>query len=89
MESKNFELPQTTQALAELSATAAALAAAFKSKQAELKRRHEDSLTELKAKEEALAGLQTASAAALAGMDDMISQLDKVLENNGTGNHNN
>lgn len=89
MENKNFELPLTTQALAELSASTAALVSALKAKQAELDSRQTAGAAELNRKQTALAGLQKASVETLSKVEGMISQLDKVLENNGTGNHNN
>ncbi len=89
MENKNFELPLTTQALAELSASTAALVSALKAKQAELDSRQTVGAAELNRKQTALAGLQKASVETLSKVEGMISQLDKVLENDGTGNHNN
>lgn len=89
MENKNFELPLTTQALAELSASTAVLVSALKAKQAELDSRQTAGAVKLNRNQAALAGLQKASVETLSKVEGMISQLDKVLENDGTGNHNN
>ena len=89
MENKKIELPQTIQALAELSATTAALTAALKTKQAELRIRLAADNLALAQKEQSLADLQKQAAATLQGIDGIISQRDNVLENNGTGNDNN
>lgn len=89
MENKKIELQQTIQALAELSATTAALTAALKTKQEELRIRLAADNLALAQKEQSLADLQKQAAATLQGIDGIISQIDNVLENNGTGNDNN
>ncbi len=89
MENKNFNLPLTNQALAEFSATAARLEAALKAKQAELRTERENSRAEHAQKAQSLGNLQETAAAVLQNMDGIISQIDNVLENNGSSNNNN
>lgn len=89
MENKIFDLPLTNQALAEFSATAAKLEAALKIRQEEQRQIQENNRLEIEQKSQALAELQQSTSQVLQNMNGIISQLDNVLENNGTSNDNN
>ena len=89
MDNKKFELPLTTQALGELSATTAALSAALKSKKEEIRSRMAENERAAAQKSAELVLLQNKTAETLQSMDNLISQIDNVLENNGTSNNNN
>lgn len=89
MEAKKNELAETQDALAELSEALVALGASVSAKKNELRaQKKQDSLL-LKDKENRLEILKTSSVNVLHGIDRIITQLDKVLENNGTGHNNN
>ena len=89
MENNFFELTQTNQALSALSADIASLATSIKAKKELLKKQYQNCESALLAKEQSLEELQLASAEVLADLDGVISQLEKVLEDNGSGNNNN
>lgn len=88
MTEKKFELPQTNDALAELSDTLVNLNNVLAAKN-ELKNAEKQNDALLKSRERQLALLKEASENVLGNIDEMIVKLDKVLENNGTGNDNN
>lgn len=89
MTEKKFELPQTNDALAELSDTLVNLNNVLAAKKNELKNIEKQNDALLKSREKQLALLKEASENVLGNIDKMIVKLDKVLENNGTGNDNN
>lgn len=89
MTEKKFELPQTNDALAELSDTLVNLNNVLAAKKNELKNVEKQNDALLKSREKQLALLKEASENVLGNIDEMIVKLDKVLENNGTGNDNN
>lgn len=89
MTEKKFELPQTNDALAELSDTLVNLNNVLAAKKNELKNAEKQNDALLKSRERQLALLKEASENVLGNIDEMIVKLDKVLENNGTGNDNN
>ncbi len=89
MTEKKFELPQTNDALAELSDTLVNLNNVLAAKKNELKNVEKQNDALLKSREKKLALLKEASENVLGNIDEMIVKLDKVLENNGTGNDNN
>lgn len=89
MTEKKFELPQTNDALAELSDTLVNLNNVLAAKKNELKNVEKQNDALLKSREKQLVLLKEASENVLGNIDEMIVKLDKVLENNGTGNDNN
>lgn len=89
MTEKKFELPQTNDALAELSDTLVNLNNVLAAKKNGLKNAEKQNDALLKSREKQLALLKEASENVLGNIDKMIVKLDKVLENNGTGNDNN
>lgn len=89
MTEKKFELPQTNDALAELSDTLVNLNNVLAAKKNELKNTEKQNDALLRSREKQLELLKEASENVLGNIDEMIVKLDKVLENNGTGNDNN
>lgn len=89
MTEKKFELPQTNEALAELSDTLVNLNNVLAAKKNELKNTEKQNDALLRSREKQLELLKEASENVLGNIDEMIVKLDKVLENNGTGNDNN
>ena len=89
MENKKVELPLAANALSELSATVAAIATGLKNKQDELNNNLAKNEKKLAQKEQCLAELQIKTTEALQNIDGLISQIDNILENDGTSNNNN
>ena len=89
MDSKNFDFPQTSSAIAELSANIAKLTGDFKLKKDSLQKQYSQDKEALAAKKAALADLQQSSATIVEQLGSIISQLDKVLDKDGTRNCNN
>lgn len=89
MDSKKFDFPQTSSAIAELSANIAKLTGDFKLKKDSLQKQYSQDKEALAAKEAALADLQQSSTSIIEQLDGIISQLDKVLDEDGTRNSNN
>lgn len=89
MDNKFFALPQTTQALSEMSATLAVLSAAVQNASRRGQTAAAAAQAEIAAKAEALENLRQSSATTLDSLTQIIAQIDNMLENNGTGNHHN
>ncbi len=89
MDCKKNDFPQTSNAIAELSASIAKLAGDFKLKKDSLQKQYSQDKAALAAKEAALVDLQCSSATIVEQLGSIISQLDKVLDKDGTRNCNN
>lgn len=89
MENKIFEFPQTSQAISALSADIVKLVSALKTQRINTESTIKQYEASLKAKDDTLATLQQSSSSILVGFDNVISQLNKVLEKDGTSNNNN
>lgn len=89
MDNNFFQLPETTKALAELSTCIVKLTSGFKAEREKLLAENLKCKNDLEQKEDALNNLQTKSSAIIDNLDNIISQLDKVLEKNGSSNNNN
>ena len=88
MEAKKIEFTETNNALAELSEALVNLNVSVSAKKNELKTQSKQQENILKDRESRLQILTTSSENILHNIDNIISQLDKVLENDGTGNNN-
>ncbi len=89
MENKIFEFPQTSQAISALSADIVKVISALKAQRVDAETTMQQYKNSLKEKDNALEALQQSSVAILENLDGVISQLDKVLEKDGTSNNNN
>ncbi len=88
-EAKIIELTETSNALAELSNALSGLNSLLEEKGNSLKNERQQQKKEAKAHEAALSELKMTSENIIHNIDGVISRLDKVLENDGTDNHNN
>ncbi|MBE6453142.1 MAG: hypothetical protein E7012_06615 [Alphaproteobacteria bacterium] len=89
MDNKFFDFPETTKALAELSADIVKITSALKTENEKLVLKNNQCVDELTRKEENLLKLQQTSLGVIENIDIMITQLDKVLDKNGSSNNNN
>ena len=87
MDNKFFDFPETTKALAELSADIVKITSALKTENEKLVLKNNQCVDELTRKEENLLKLQQTSLGVIENIDIMITQLDKVLDKNGSSNN--
>lgn len=89
MENKIFEFPQTSQAISALSADIVKIISALKTQRVDTESMVKQYKNTLQKKDKTLEALQQSSSEILNNLDGIISQLDKVLEENGSSNNNN
>lgn len=89
MENKFFEFPKTSQAISALSADIVKIISSLKAQRIDAETAKQQCQDSLKAKDHALSILQQSSEVIIGSLDNIISQLDKVLEKDGTSNNNN
>lgn len=89
METKNQNLTRTQDALAGLSEALLKLNAAADAKKELLKKQNKQTAETIEDREKRLEILKASSEKISAQIDHIIENLDKVLENDGTGNNNN
>ncbi len=89
METKNQNLTRTQDALASLSEALLKLNAAADAKKELLKKQNKQTAETIENREKRLEILKASSEKISAQIDHIIENLDKVLENDGTGNNNN
>lgn len=88
-EAKKIELTQTENALAELSNVLVKLSDVLDDKKIAWNTEKKALASQAKEDSENLELLKTASQNIIQNIDNVISKLDKVLENDGTSNNNN
>lgn len=89
MDNKIFQFPETIKALAELSADIVKLTSNFKIEKNSMTEAQKKCAEELNVKNSKLCNLQNASSGIISNLDNLISQLDNMLEKNGSSNNNN
>lgn len=88
-DTKKIELSQTCDALAELSESLLQLSGMIEDKKIELTDAKKKSDNESKNNSKSLEILKNSSQSIIGDIDTIISQLDKILEKDGTSNNNN
>ena len=88
-DTKKIELPQTENALAELSAALVKLEEIFDEKKNSWSLEKKNLIAEAQENAENLEMLKTSSQNIILNIDSVITKLDKVLENDGSSNNNN
>ena len=89
MDDKIFDLPQTNQAISAMSADIANLLVSINTKKEQLRKKEQEYQETINNKDFALNELQVSAEAALDTVSNVISQIDGMLENDGSGNDNN
>lgn len=89
MTEKNADFPRTSAAFADLSAALAQLNNAIDNKKGELAQKEKKHLSELKDNENRLNLLKASSQNIINNINQVMTRLDNVLENDGTSNNNN
>ena len=89
MDDKIFELPQTNQAISAMSPDIATLLVSINAKKEQLRKKEQEYQETIKSKDITLSELQVSAEAALNTVDGVISQIDGMLKNDGSGNDNN
>ena len=89
MDDKIFDLPQTNQAISAMSADIANLLVSINTKKEQLRKKEQEYQETIKSKDITLSELQVSAEAALNTVDGVISQIDGMLKNDGSGNDNN
>lgn len=88
-DTKKLEFSQTSDALAELSESLLQLSGMIEDKKIELTVAKKKSDNESKNNSKSLEILKNSSQSIIGDIDTIISQLDKILEKDGTSNNNN
>ena len=89
MDNNFFQFQETTKALAELSADIIKFTSDFKAIKENLTLTYQEQKNALEQKNNSLNSLQIKSSEVISNLDSIISQLNKVLEKNGSRNNNN
>lgn len=89
MTEKNADFPRTSAAFADLSAALAQLNSAIDSKKSELAQREKKCQAEFKSTEDRLNLLKASSQNIINNINQVMTRLDNVLENDGSSNNNN
>lgn len=89
MDNNFFEFPETTKALAELSADIVKITSALKAENEKLSIENNKHVETIAQKDSNLLKLQQSSLEVISDLDGLISQLDTVLDKNGASNNNN
>ncbi len=89
MENKKADLSKSYEALTAAGNALAALESVLEAKAGQIRKRTEDDARAFRQKEEELDQLKISSAQALRHMEEIISKINNVLEQNGSGNSHN
>lgn len=87
-DTKNADLPLTTDALAELSSALGRLSELATDKKQQQNLQNKKTVAEIKNKDLKIDLLKDSCNGIVANIDNIIERLDKVLESNGTSNNN-